>query len=459
MEDIEFEGLWWLPETPETRIPGTLAFSPDSGVSLDLFGSLKDPGDHIATVQRELADPGMVLGLSSKGKPVTLWRCWEKRKKVNLAGFTKTSFHADIVLVGAYLEGIEEARFTKMSAEYRHLDEWAGISGFSLKIPDNHATHPMVIEHKRPATVAASVEGARLAVEVKATLRDTSGLVGEAAIVQRTWASVEYPEARRFEELHETLHRLRNFLTLGVGGTVEPLAVQGVAESGGEQPVDIYYRLAGAKGRASPDKKVHRAEMLFTLGDLGGDLESFLGNWFGKAERLGPVYDLYFATAYGSPAYLDDRFLSLVQGVEAYHRRALGTTELPEEEHERRLEEIVSAVPHTHKRWLCGKLAYSNEPSLRKRLLEIMHREPEVMKPIFGSSGKERKGFVNKVVDTRNYFTHYDESKKESAATGRQLYEITERLKSVLEASLVREIGLEGDRLKEVLSRKRRFYF
>lgn len=459
MEDIEFEGLWWLPETPEARVPGTLRFSPDFGVSLDLLGSLKDQGDHVATVQRELTHPGVVLGLSSKGKPVTLWECWERRKTVNLAGFTKTSFHADFVVVGAHLGGAEEARFTKISAECRHLDEWAGISGFSIKIPDDYAAHPMVIEHKRPAPVAASAAGARFAVEVNATLRDSSGLVGEAAIAQRTWVSVEYPEAKGFEELHKTLHRLRNFLTLGVGKTVEPLAVRGVAGSGGGQPVDIYYKLAGAGGGNSPGKKIHRAEMPFTLGDLGGDFESFLGNWFGKAERLGPVYDLYFATAYGSPAYLDDRFLSLVQGVEAYHRRALGTTELPEEEHERRLEEIVSAVPHTHKRWLCGKLAYSNEPSLRKRLREIMRREPEVMKPIFGNSGREREGFVSKVVNTRNYLTHYDESNKESAVTGRELYEVTERLKSILEACLLWEIGFAGDHLKEVLSRKRRFYF
>jgi len=79
------------------------------------------------------------------------------------------------------------------------------------------------------------------------------------------------------------------------------------------------------------------------------------------------------------------------------------------------------------------------------------------MEPIFGADNKKRKGFVGKVVDTRNYLTHYDESKKEAAAVGRELYELTERLESVLEACLLREVGFEGDRLKEVLSRRRRF--
>jgi hypothetical protein len=424
-------------------------------VTLDLLDSLKDPGNHFAALQREMAEPEVILGLSSKGKPVTLWGCWERRKNVNLAGFTKTSFHADAALVGAHLGGAEDARLAKLSAEYRHLAEWASISGFTLKIPDDHAAHPVVIEHMRPAPVEAQVAGARVAVEVRATLRDKSfGLLGEATISQRTWVSVEYLEGRGFGELHGVLHRFRNFLTLGVGKSVEPLALRGVIEADGKPSVDIYSKPVGVRYTG---KKVHPAEMLFTLGDIHGDFGRFLNNWFGKAERLGPVYDLYFATAYGSPAYLDDRFLSLVQGVEAYHRRALGTTELPEEEHERRIEEVLRMTPEAHKDWLRGKLAYSNEPSLRKRLKEILRRDPGVMEPIFGSSKKERLGFVGKVVDTRNYLTHYDEGKKEAAAVGRELYELTERLKSVLEACLLREVGFEGDHLKEVLSRRRRF--
>lgn len=455
MREFEFEGLWWLPETPEPKVPGTLRFFPDSGASLDLLGSLWDPGNQFAASERSLTNVDLILGLSSKGKPVTLWNCGETRKMVNLVGFTKTSFHAEVVVVGAHLGGIEEAQFKKMSTEYRHLDEWAGISGFEIQRPIDHATHPMIIEHKIPAPVAASIAGTRVAIEVRATLKETSGLVGEVTIAQRTWASAESSECGSFGELNRMLHRLRNFLTLGVGRLVEPLAVRGVVESDGGTPVEIHYRPAG-RG-TSLDKNVRRTEMLFVLDDLGEDFERFLGNWFGKAEPLGPVYDLYFATAYSSSAYLDDRFLSLVQAVEAYHRRALGTTELPEDEHERRLEETISAVPNVHKDWLRGKLTYSNEPSLRKRLKEIMRRDPEVMKPIFGKSKKERGAFVGKVVDTRNYLTHYDESKKDEAAVGRKLYELTEKLKSVLEACLLREVGFEGDSLKEILLRTRRF--
>ena len=90
----------------------------------------------------------------------------------------------------------------------------------------------MVIEHKRPSPVVASVAGARVVIEVRATLREKSfGLVGEAAIAQKTLFSMEYPQGKSFDEWSRILHRLRNFLTLGVGELVEPLALRGTMES------------------------------------------------------------------------------------------------------------------------------------------------------------------------------------------------------------------------------------
>ena len=411
-----------FPRRPSRGFRARLHSHPSPVVSLDLLDSLQHPGDHFAALGRGLAQPEAILGFSSKGRPVTLWGCFERRKNVNPgAGFTKTSFHADIVMVGAHLGDAESSQFKKLSAEYRHLAEWAGISGFSITVPYDHAAHPMVIEHKRPDPVTASVaweprQGVRVALEVEATLRDSADLVGEAKIRQRTWASVEYPEGGSFGELNRVLHQFRNFLTLGVGKSVAPLAARGRVETEEETPVEIYYRPLGARDRISPGKKVHRPEMLFTLGDIHDDFGKFIGNWFEKAELLGPVHDLYFATAYGSSAYLDDRFLSLVQGLEAYHRRALGTMDLSGEKHEQRLGEILDAAPEAHREWLQGKLAYSNEPSLRKRLAEILRGNPEVNEANFGENGKKRDGFMYKVVETRNYLTHYDESKKETAA-------------------------------------------
>ena len=63
--------------------------------------------------------------------------------------------------------------------------------------------------------------------------------------------------------------------------------------------------------------------------------------------------------------------------------------------------------------------------------------------------------FIHKVVETRNYLNHFDMGKKSVAVGGEELYRITQKLKLLLEVCLLREIGIEGDRMSKILSRGR----
>ena len=45
IEELEIKGLWWLPEKPDLKLPGTLTFSPYKGFSLEVQGSFKERGE------------------------------------------------------------------------------------------------------------------------------------------------------------------------------------------------------------------------------------------------------------------------------------------------------------------------------------------------------------------------------------------------------------------------------
>jgi HEPN superfamily Apea-like protein len=121
---------------------------------------------------------------------------------------------------------------------------------------------------------------------------------------------------------------------------------------------------------------------------------------------------------YNPKAYLRHQFLSLVQALEAYHRRITKTFELPDEEHQQRMSDILAAVGAEHRDWLEEKLRYSNEPGLRKTLREIFDACPDSVAVIVGDRNKDRRGYIHKVWATRNYLTHYDEG---PGASGRSL--------------------------------------
>lgn len=190
-------------------------------------------------------------------------------------------------------------------------------------------------------------------------------------------------------------------------------------------------------------------EMLFTLKDIADKFELLLRNWFNKTDKLGPVYDLYFGALYNPHMYLQQRFLSLVQALESYHRRLMRTYELVEEDHRKRMEAILASAPEAHRDWLASRLKYANEPTLRVRLHEIFAKCSFIMSKIVA----KEDAFIEKVVATRHYLTHFDPELEDRSAKDDALHYVTEKLRVMMEACLLEEIGLEPDVIESFFSK------
>jgi hypothetical protein len=212
----------------------------------------------------------------------------------------------------------------------------------------------------------------------------------------------------------------------------------------------IYYRTLGITGTV--EDRSARHEMLFSLQDLPGGFGPAVEKWLARAEILDPVYQLYLGTVYNPPMFLEQRFLNLVRALEAYHRRTTTTLDLPEDEHEKRMESILRTVPEEHSAWLEGEPEYSNESKLRKRIKHIFDRHPQAVNSVVENSSKDKKSFVNKSIDTRNNRAHFDESLKDRAPRGEELHRINNELTHLLEMCLMAEIGFEDDEIKKAVT-------
>jgi len=100
-----------------------------------------------------------------------------------------------------------------------------------------------------------------------------------------------------------------------------------------------------------------------------------------------------------------------------------------------------------------NKLKYGNEFSLIKKLNGIFNKYQENLNEFI----KNKKIFIKKVVDTRNYQTHHDEDLKELSASGEELYHLTQKLKILLEICLLTELGFSSVEIKGLFSRNRRY--
>jgi hypothetical protein len=105
---------------------------------------------------------------------------------------------------------------------------------------------------------------------------------------------------------------------------------------------------------------------------------------------------------------------------------------------------------------LKGELAWSNDLKLAQRIEHVLSGCPNVAARIVGDEGVD--AFVRVVKWTRNYYTHYDPSGKERAATeGRDMHRLTVQLRAVLETAFLLELGFDCEAIETGLERARRF--
>lgn len=446
-EGFEYQGHWWTPEQPDEKLPGILRFDPEGGATLSLFGSLRAP---------EGEDEGVpILGHSIENTPITLtsliWPPSIPGMPSGTSRFGTSTVDAGMVIVGEHFEREEEVEFERLIVEYLHLDAWAGVSGFEIAFIDDPDTHPITVRHELPEPIAADVGD-----EYKVNLFFGSGFEASprpftrATITQVVELVIIFPEKKPLQDLMDIAYRLQHLLSLGTRRSAFPVAMCGATGPVGEvRRVMIYYRALGRIGAVR--ERPARHKMLFSLRDLPEGFGPAVEKWLARAEVLDPVYRLYLGTLYNPQMFLEQQFLSLVQALEAYHSRTTDVLDLPDDEHEKRMEAILGAVPENHRGWLEGKLRYSNEPSLRKRIKHIFEEYPQTVDFVVGSS-KDKNTFVNKVVDTRNYRTHFDESLESRAARGGELHEINDKLRHLMEMCFMAEIGFEDDEIRKAIT-------
>jgi hypothetical protein len=232
---------------------------------------------------------------------------------------------------------------------------------------------------------------------------------------------------------------LANFLCFAINTPIYPLFIKATTEVNKAQmnnktvypPVQIFFSLSDISDSIQEKSSVN--DMLFTYEEVSDWIETIIIKWFEKADILEPIRELYFGSLYNTRMYLYHSFSSLVQAIESYHRRVFPyEKELPEEVHNQRIKEIIDCIDNReYKDWLVKNLEHSNEINLRKRLCSLIRSHP-IIKNLF-SNRDEIDSFINKVVDTRNYLTHYDQRIKEQAAQGDSLRNITDKLKIIMD--------------------------
>jgi len=459
IEEFEYDGIWWLPEKPSNKVSGKLKFHPVEGLKLQLIGSFKELKNLHTFLQ-----PLIILGITSNGKIITLYKCYESRSHISMPGFLSSSFIASVAFLGCHFEKEEKIRFDFLSLNYSYLEEWTGITGFQFNIETDSEAQLKKYEviYSFPEKIEAKIGNLNISFDYNFTSEEDK--LKEVNLKHTTFIKIKPNESLHFNDYQDICYRIQNFLSLAIGKAVFPIIIKGKSKSCSTKSqngkaiypdIFIYY---ATNSLFETSSEIHPFDMLFTFRDISGKFESILKNWLEKAEMLKPVYDLYFGTLYNPRMYLQHQFLSMIQAVEAYHRRKFEGKYLSDEDYEPiqgRFKDIINKldVDASFKDALKSRLKYGNEYSLRKRLKDLFVKCRDITQNFI----KDEDNFINRVIDTRNYLTHYDK-KLRNIADGKDLYYITQKLKIILQICLLYELGFTKEEIKSVFQRKARTY-
>jgi hypothetical protein len=332
---------------------------------------------------------------------------------------------SQLTLIGCHYEAGEEVTFTEFNFSVEGIDEWLAVSGITVQHDiENLRTS---VDIRVPEDIYVDLpDGMGLKFKFGVSFPSLTSTITEAHVTQKAFVSLVSSEPRPLDYFASIATKLRNFLRLAIGQPISMDSVTGYSPelarsdgSGGEYkvPIKVHYRENGSSGKKQETSDLR---MLFLYTDIEGQIQEMLANWLHSYKVFGPALDGYFTAMANTSQYLEDEFLQRARGIETLHRRSSTETEMPQEEFEELVGLLAASSPNDRREWLKGRLRYANELSLRKRLRLMI----EPFERFFGDL-EHQKAFVNKVVITRNYLTHYDSILEGQAAAGRELWQLT----------------------------------
>jgi hypothetical protein len=453
-EEFKKSGYFWLPSTPEKKIPGTLFISDGGRIELEVIGLFDESIEGLNKLNslshRELK---RIIGYIETHGLITLDDCFYKQASISFGCISKSLVYVNRVFLGVGYEENEIVTFNTFLFSIEGIDEWVGITGLTGRhLWENDTISETIISYSPPEEISLNINnGMKLLITFGRTIPGFS-IFTEAKITQKTYFKLVSDKECPLSDFISIAYKINTFLCFAVDKTVcikDILVTSNTIKNdigNGESKainISVYYK---SRPYSKEEPKIDVNAMLFKFQQIQINAEKIINNWINAYEKIDSTLYLYFSTKAANQNYIENDFLALVQGLETYHRRISNEKLMDGEVFKKLVDSIVNQCPEENKEWLSGRLTHGNEISLTQRIKRVI----EPFKEIIGTS-KERGKLIRSIVDTRNYLTHYDEDLKEKAANGKKLWLLCNKLEAFFQLHFLQVLGFTNEEIKSVL--------
>ncbi len=452
-------GRFWLPGDTGQGVSGRLIYNPVEGITIEITAGLV-PAKFDGSAEKN----PIVHGQLMSGSLVTLVEAFVTSQSAGFGGDGPVTITADKAIIGCHVPNPEQMRVKSCSLGVADLDEWLRIKCVSSKdARDSGEWIGVDLHYRKPSEIRIEIPDAGFTLSINWEGKLTLSRNNEVKLHPQAYLTVTAKDSLSLADSIVVAWELQSLLALLIGHvppvrwmTVEPLF--SVGDSKSEKECQILYH----QRAESTTETMFASNMLLPYQIVQPDFAAIVNNWFARAEQAKLAAMIYVESMLAKPPTVNVGFLAVVHAIEAYHRSTHRGLYMDQGAFDAAIKKMTDQIPtglsDDHRHSLKSRLRYGNEYSMRKRVADLLGQVPEpLLSRIAGPSVPQ---FVQRVVATRNYFTHWDsQSKGEAFDNGKDILNATKRLRALFIASIFHDLGVTEQILMDSIANNSEFTF
>lgn len=423
-EPTIMKGFFWKASDAEHKYPGILTISDGGVIELEL--TVDSPR---ALKAFETRRNGIrIIGHVQNAGYVTLDKCHKFSPNINMKGIHTIWLSFERVVSGVAFDEGDSIDIQSMSFTVENLQDWIGLSGFDRTELNNQPNSEEIIISYRKLPTKRFELGDGLVLEM---IFYCPAFINsfEARIVQGMRLHVRSETPKPLEDVKIVCHRVVDFLSLVMNQplmienvTVQvPMVEQGIAKS---HQADVFYPSPLIPNKVTKQQSGH----LFGFKEVESHFEDVLQKWLLMYDRLEPIYNLYFSVQFGYHQTLNGQFLALAQVLEVFYKR-MYTDGHKKVDFITKLKSLFEIYFHT-----------------KSMSLDFDQKKSEDLR-------RWLNNLAQKILDTRNYLTHYNLKYEQSSnfARGGDLKFLYRFMTLIFQAHVLKQLGFDELQVKDFI--------
>ncbi len=329
MDNLDIDGLFWLPSNPEDRVAGRLTFDAVNLAQLDLIGAFHEfPSSESVGLAGTLdEDKKLRIHGVAGGSLITLDRCTQLQGRYVMPGVRRQKYLAPLVLTGKHFSDGELLEFDSVSVHLRHLEHWVNRTGVEFWIEpwkDPQEAKTFGLTHTPLESLVATTSTCELELRFFGKL--VKDYLIRNTIEQRCNFILRIPQPHPLRSILQLCSALQDIVTIGAFAPSRFICLRlGVPGSNADayplgmekSQVQLYAGLKGSNISDSENEPIPHG-MLFTFDDIGGI--DGVAKWIEAAGKFQMAISALMNYWYVPAQTEESKFFNVIAAAEALAR-------------------------------------------------------------------------------------------------------------------------------------------